>query len=299
MPTVKELKAKAQGLEQQIRSVIEAAGDNGLSSEDHAKVQEMHRESGELLNQIDAQQKVDELAKRGVGTGDVEVVSEEETRSIVRDLGIDMTPEQNGFRDVPQGAVKPKDQSLSRSDYHLALRAWAIGSRGIDKLERNTGKDCRALMSQAGIAGQDELFLPFAKRNDCLGSPEAYPPLEYSPAGICRPRNVRDINQFYIDAVQQRQQSTAPGGGLGGETVPDEMMRPLESEMVAFGGMRTMSRVVRTSTGAPMPWPTDADASNNAATIVGSRLGRVYAGYVDQCVRRNRSPAWNQARPRS
>jgi HK97 family phage major capsid protein len=55
---------------------------------------------------------------------------------------------------------------------------------------------------------------------------------------------------------------------LGGHyTVPEEMQRPLERAMLEFGGMRQVSTVIRTATGAELPTPTMNDTSNTGAIL--------------------------------
>ena len=55
-------------------------------------------------------------------------------------------------------------------------------------------------------------------------------------------------------------QSVGSGAG-GGYTVPDEAMRPIVEALKLFGGMRQVSTVVGTVTGADLPIPTDNDTS--------------------------------------
>lgn len=50
-------------------------------------------------------------------------------------------------------------------------------------------------------------------------------------------------------------------GGAGGFTVPDELMRALEVAQLTFGGMRQRSTVIRTETGAALPFPTVNDTA--------------------------------------
>jgi HK97 family phage major capsid protein len=56
-------------------------------------------------------------------------------------------------------------------------------------------------------------------------------------------------------------------GAIGGYTVKDEMMRSLEVSLLAFGGMRQSSTVIRTGTGADLPWPTMNDTANKGRLI--------------------------------
>jgi HK97 family phage major capsid protein len=56
----------------------------------------------------------------------------------------------------------------------------------------------------------------------------------------------------------------AQGGGTGaggGYAVPDEAMRPIVEAMKAFGGMRAVSTIVPTASGADLPIPTDNDTA--------------------------------------
>jgi HK97 family phage major capsid protein len=53
----------------------------------------------------------------------------------------------------------------------------------------------------------------------------------------------------------------------GGYTVADEAMRSLEVALLAFGGMRSTSTVIRTATGGPLPIPTTNDTANKGAII--------------------------------
>jgi len=53
----------------------------------------------------------------------------------------------------------------------------------------------------------------------------------------------------------------------GGYTVADETMRALEVALLAFGGMRSVATVIRTSTGGPLPIPTTNDTANKGEII--------------------------------
>lgn len=57
---------------------------------------------------------------------------------------------------------------------------------------------------------------------------------------------------------------------LGGNVVPNEPMVAIERALLAFGGMRGVSRVIRTETGATLPIPTVNDTTNAAVIIAES-----------------------------
>jgi HK97 family phage major capsid protein len=56
-------------------------------------------------------------------------------------------------------------------------------------------------------------------------------------------------------------------GSAGGFTVPDEMMRGIERALLLFGGMRARTTVVRTQSGADLPWPTVNDTAQKGQII--------------------------------
>lgn len=60
---------------------------------------------------------------------------------------------------------------------------------------------------------------------------------------------------------------TVGTGSSGGFTVPDEMMRTLEVALLRFGGMRQVSDIIRTASGAAMPWPTVNDTSQSGEIL--------------------------------
>jgi HK97 family phage major capsid protein len=66
-------------------------------------------------------------------------------------------------------------------------------------------------------------------------------------------------------APEKRAQSTSTTAG--GYTIAESFMRELEKAMLAFGGMLEVSRILRTDTGAAMPWPTVDDTSNEGALV--------------------------------
>jgi len=56
-------------------------------------------------------------------------------------------------------------------------------------------------------------------------------------------------------------------GSAGGFTVPDETMREIERALLTFGGMRERCRVIRTESGADLPWPTVNDTAQKGQII--------------------------------
>lgn len=56
-------------------------------------------------------------------------------------------------------------------------------------------------------------------------------------------------------------------GSIGGYAVPEGFLNEIEREMLFFGSMMEVARVIRTSTGNPLPWPTVDDTSNTGRLI--------------------------------
>ncbi len=85
---------------------------------------------------------------------------------------------------------------------------------------------------------------------------------------------LRDASQESMRQWQQsmNEQRAALTGAqstttTGGYTVADEAMRALEVALLAFGGVRSVATVIRTSTGGPLPIPTTNDTSNKGEII--------------------------------
>jgi len=53
----------------------------------------------------------------------------------------------------------------------------------------------------------------------------------------------------------------------GGYLVPEDFMRELEQALLMFGGIRQTAGIIRTATGAAMPWPTSNDTGNKGAQV--------------------------------
>jgi HK97 family phage major capsid protein len=65
---------------------------------------------------------------------------------------------------------------------------------------------------------------------------------------------------------EYRAQATTPGA-VGGFTIADEMMQPLEVALLTFGGLRSAARVIRTTTGADLPWPMMNDTAQKGVRL--------------------------------
>lgn len=56
-------------------------------------------------------------------------------------------------------------------------------------------------------------------------------------------------------------------GAAGGFTVPEGFQAQLERDVLAFGGMREAARIIATTTGNDLPWPTVTDVANTGELL--------------------------------
>lgn len=136
------------------------------------------------------------------------------------------------------------NRPLTVMERRHALRAWFLAK----KVQDPKGFElCRRL----GVDVQDQnLTLMMDRGVDRSGVP------------FDAPRSIKECREQY----EQRAQGIATGAA-GQFTVPDEMMRPLEESMLAWGGMRQVATVLSTDTGAPLPIPTVNDTANKGVIL--------------------------------
>lgn len=117
----------------------------------------------------------------------------------------------------------------------LALRSWIISPR------RELTDDERSACQRMGID-------PYSREMEI-------------PIG-----DTRMVNDVRAQFLQTRALS-AQIGASGAYTIQEGMLQALEVAMIAFGGMRQTSTVIRTDTGAQIPYPTTDDTSNTGELI--------------------------------
>src|SRR5262245_4742710 len=81
----------------------------------------------------------------------------------------------------------------------------------------------------------------------------------------------------------------------GGYTVAQGFVDNLEIALLQFGGVRQVATVLRTSTGADLPWPTMNDTANKGvilaeATTFGSSVDPVFANVVFKAFKNSTKP---------
>jgi HK97 family phage major capsid protein len=122
----------------------------------------------------------------------------------------------------------------------LALQGWCLSQRGmIDDLRQehvDAARACRVNMADA----QFTVALP----------------------GLGRTVRGSVLNHAEMRAAMGVSVDTA-----GGYTVPEGFVANLEIALKAYGGVRNVAEIVRTSTAQPLPWPTMDDTSNSGEVL--------------------------------
>lgn len=127
----------------------------------------------------------------------------------------------------------------------LAMQAWFVAQVG-KEITAEQREACREVGFNPAVR---ELCVPL------LGGGTLQ---SFRRAQARDPRRFRDA----APEVEARNLSTLAAGAGGALIPPGDLVRSLEVNMLAFGGMRQVADVVRTSTGERIPFPTVDDTGN-------------------------------------
>lgn len=180
-----------------------------------------------------------------------------------QNMGIDIPNDyaDHGMTNQQIETVQNTDaDSMTRDQKDYAMRGWCLGAK------RSTNQWAGLAATAGHNMNISEMDLRSTTRGvDKDGNEirmQMLPPMTQD--GWYRPRTARDI----VDLYEQRQIGLGtPAGGPGSNTVPDELMTALEVALLAFGGMRAMSTIISTSTGANLPIPTIDDTTNKGRIL--------------------------------
>lgn len=132
---------------------------------------------------------------------------------------------------------QPSQQEMAES-----LRAWLLPSRA-------RTDNMRAIAARTGVQIDAPEFTfslaPVALRSN-------------TPEGIAEWKRANEEHRAAMGTTS---------GAVGQYSVPDATMQALERAMLAFGGMRQVATIIRTDTGAALPFPTTDDTSNKGAIL--------------------------------
>ncbi len=144
------------------------------------------------------------------------------------------------------GDTRHQGQRVENRDRILALQGWFLSQSG-------------KTVGQAQRSAADRLGMNIHSKELTLRLPEVAPK-------SLRQEDMRDWEGRAMSTLT----STSPEDGS--YLIADEMLRPLERAMLAFGGVRQAATVIRTATGAALPFPTNNDTSNKGALLTENSL---------------------------
>lgn len=132
--------------------------------------------------------------------------------------------------------------TVNQADSSEALRAWLLP-------ERARTPEMRAAAERAGVR---------------IDAPEFTFRMSAIPLTSTR---FEDIQEWKKRNEEHRAAMGTTSGAVGAYSVPDATMQALEIALLAFGGIRQSATVIRTDTGASLPFPTSDDTSNKGAIL--------------------------------
>lgn len=229
--TAKELREKRQEHVKEIRKLADKAND----PETHGKWTSEDDQRWETVNN-----EYDDLSQRIERAERAETIEAEQERFAERE---EATP---GLEDRGADGRHPsydRDKVITSEDRANVFQAWLRHGVGMELEDRH--KD----------AIEKTRFNPRIQDFDLrLVSTGGYKEVRAEAAK--RMRELRVTNY------------TATTDGQGGETVPPgSLVRQVELSLLAFGGMRQVSDVMRTASGDPLEWPTIDDTSNKGELL--------------------------------
>lgn len=125
-------------------------------------------------------------------------------------------------------------------------------------------------------ARSKEFAAPVNQEKDPKGKTIEEKREEYSDAfklWVVRGQNALDKEQMITLGLESRATQMSKTAAEGGTTVPEGFIPKLEQALLAFGGMVSVARIIKTSTGNDLPYPTVNDTAQSISLI--AELGAV------------------------
>ncbi len=225
----KALKEKLGPLVAKMRAITEKASDEKRkpNAEEEVTLKELHDEYEQVKGHADSMARVEGYE------ADLQARADEATG----ETGTRQTPGRGDTGTGNTSVSTPEITERTRSD---AFAGWALSQAGQEDHVTQDHRDAAVLLGTRFSA-------PFWEAN-------------LNP----------NYRQVRADFVRGNIQSRAMGVGTdtaGGFTVAEGFIANLERALLAFGGMRMVSTVIRTAEGNDLPWPTSDDTSNEGIEI--------------------------------
>jgi HK97 family phage major capsid protein len=235
MPSAKELREKRAALVPDMKRLRDLYNQEGRewTEEDEGNWKKVNADYDAMSRQIDLEERVEKAeADQAAPAGDRRIGREDRNLNGAVEIEEDTEGLEDEIEEEDEEFRGRKNKIITpdRDIFRLALQAWC--RYGKFELEKRHVQACK----RAGVN----------------------PALNYVDLGF-RTGDYGKIRREY------RAQSTA--ATEGGETIPEGFVNNLEISLLAFGGMREVSEVIRTATGNALPWPTTNDIANEGALL--------------------------------
>lgn len=251
--TKQELQTRKNELATQIRAKADAFNANGKSWKDDAERQafaQLNTDYEQVNRDLQAAVEADDVASR------LQSLTDDEARS--RNAGAGLPGrEDTGHRRSVTAGDGPDEETRAR-----ALRAFFRDAMDEDISDDDIAA-MRACRMRPGRRSLNLILNPTETvRSWSQQLRSGHPSRVLSELGDHRSQRAqleaRALNTYTF--------------GSGGALVPSSLVRTIEINMLAFGGMRQVAETIVTGQGGEMAWPTGDDTSNE-----GARLGEAVA----------------------
>lgn len=231
--TAKALRERRAPLARRIRELADQANAEGFvgSAEWQANWEAVNADYNGLTAKIERAERADAVdAEQSARVGDPRVGRE------------DLDPRRRRYG---RGTGEATDR-----DRTLALAAWFQAQNG-DEVTDEQDEACRAVGFNPH---RSQLEVGLYSTQDC---------------GDLRRRFRQTHPDHAAERVADFRATLGTGSGAAGGYLiaPETMLRSLEINMLAYGGMRQVADSIRTATGEPLSWPTADDTSNAGAQL--------------------------------
>lgn len=242
--TAKALRERRAPLVSRIRQMADLANkeNRDFSAEESAEWRKINDEYNALTTHIERAERAEQL--------------EREQSVVVADkqLGRDDYDGRDQTRCTADAAGSGRSATVTEEDRAEGFAAWCRHQMGMALTERQD-EVCRRLRFNPSSRSLD---IPLLRTSD-------FRSLQRQFQGVHPSRR----NQEMFDGQQLEQRALSAYTQQAGSYIvaPQALVRRLEVNMLAFGGMRQVAETITTSSGERMTWPTASDISNTGEQL--------------------------------
>lgn len=258
----KELQEKRNQLAAQIRKLgdeFDAGGKKWASDEKRAEWDKVNADYDQTVRELVASRAAKDVEDR------LNALRDDDERSTIDRRDIPGREDTDTRRE--QRKLSPEQRYEREQEQRtLALAGWCRYQMG-GNLSRRHVQACRAVGLRPS---QRQLVLRLPDTRRCEDLRKAF--RQHHPS-------------LAAERIQESRALSAFQAAAGGVLVPDTLLRTLEVNMLAYGGMRQVAETITTAHGEDLTWPTADDTSNTGAqlgesTSIGSSVDPSFGGVV-------------------